>query len=110
MTPVDELRLLREAVAEESQAVVARRLGVSRSSICMLLSGKYPGNTAKMMERVRTNLRFVHCPHDDITISLDECRSFATERPPINKPEQLRHWRACQSCPNRPRRTTDAKE
>lgn len=43
---------LDEAVAGSSITAVAARLGVSRTSVSLLLSGKYPGGTDRMAERI----------------------------------------------------------
>ncbi|MEX3629341.1 MAG: hypothetical protein VB138_07455 [Burkholderia sp.] len=48
----DWLAMLREAVAATSQTDVAKLLDVSRTTVSLVLSGKYPGKTDRVAARV----------------------------------------------------------
>lgn len=103
MTPAEHwLTLLRSAVSATSQADVARRLDLSRTSISLVLAGKYPGKTDRVAARVLRILGQVKCTHTAELVTATVCLDFAARRPPVNNPLKLLHWRACQSCPHRP--------
>ncbi|VVE15236.1 regulatory protein, LacI [Pandoraea anapnoica] len=112
------LERLRAAVEKESATEIAKRLKVSRTSVSLLLSGKYPGKTDRMQARVLTSLCAVECPHTGKVLSLDDCHEIAMRRMPMNKPFEMPQWRACRvcvNCPakgasNRSRQTAGAKE
>lgn len=48
----DWLEVLREQVEARGQAETARELEVSRSTVSLVLSGKYPGGTERIAARV----------------------------------------------------------
>lgn len=104
MTPAktDWLKLLQEAVTASSQTAIAERLGVSRTTVSLVLSGKYPGKTDRVADRVLRVFGQVQCTHTGQTISLTVCVSYASRRAPLNNPLELSHWRTCRSCPLRP--------
>ncbi len=97
------LELLRRAVEAPgaSQTTVGKALGLKGSTISLVLSGKYPAKTDKVAARVVAVLGRVHCPHLDEELSGAKCIEFHTRAAPTSSPFAMRHWRACQSCPNR---------
>ncbi|AOJ10575.1 helix-turn-helix domain-containing protein [Burkholderia mayonis] len=96
------LTLLRSAVAASTQTDVARKLDLSRTTISLVLSGKYPGKTDRVAARVLRVFGQVKCKHTAELVTLAVCLDFAARRPPVNNPLALSHWRTCQSCPHRP--------
>ncbi|MCA8059442.1 helix-turn-helix domain-containing protein [Burkholderia cepacia] len=98
----DWLAMLREAVAATTQTEVARQLGRSKSTVSLVLSGKYPGKTDRVAARVLKTFGQVQCTHTGQQISLTVCVSFANRRAPLNNPMELSHWRTCRNCPLRP--------
>lgn len=104
MTPAspDWLQMLRDAVAATSQTVIANRLDLSRTTVSLVLSGKYPGRTDRVAERVLRVFGQVQCTHTGQPIELTVCVSWAARRPPLNNPLELSHWRTCRTCPLRP--------
>jgi len=52
MTATDRLELLRQRVAESSQAKVAKELGYSASTVNQVLKGSYAGGLDNFLERV----------------------------------------------------------
>lgn len=88
--------LLEQAVAATSVADVARRLGVARSSLSLLINGKYPGGTDKMAERIMATLAV--CPVYSGTRSAEICEARRAEPVPTSNPFALRQWRECQHC------------
>jgi hypothetical protein len=100
----DWLALLTEEAARTSITATARRLGYSRTSISLVLAGKYPGGTDKMAARVLEAFRRVVCPLLDKEVTPTECAKHGG-RVPTSSPAALRLWRACQACPHRPEET-----
>ena len=98
------LELLQQAVAATSRAEAARALSISRSSVSLLLSGKYPGKTASMARRVNTvfaPLRTQVCPHTGETLTIMDCAKICAHMP-TSSPAALRHWKACKACAYNP--------
>jgi len=98
----DWLQILRDAVAASSQTTVAERIGMSRTAVSLVLSGKYPGKTDRVADRVLRVFGQVQCTHTGQPIALTVCVSYATRRAPLNNPFELSHWRTCLTCPLRP--------
>lgn len=95
------LELLKRAVDETSQQAVAERLGISRGAVSLLVSGKYPARTDRMARLILGAYATVHCPFLEEEISAAACRDYHTREAPTSSPFAMRHWRACQGCPNK---------
>lgn len=96
--------LLRQEVAASSCAAAARKFGVSRTSVSLLLAGKYPGDVRRMARRISTLLapeREVECPYTGGKITITECAGTSA-RIPTSGPAALRHWKACRDCARNP--------
>ena len=91
------MQLLGRAVTATSVTDVARRLGVARSSLSLLLNGKYPGGTSKMARRIMDVLA-EPCPIYGGPRTSESCASHRTEPMPTSNPFALRQWRMCQLC------------
>ena len=91
------MHLLDRAVAATSVADVARRLGVARSSVSLLINGKYPGSTSNMAARVMDVLA-EPCPVYGGGRTSESCVSRRAEPMPTSNPFALRQWRMCQQC------------
>ena len=91
------MQVLVRAVAATSIADVARRLGVARSSLSLLVNGKYPGGTDNMAARVMDVLA-EPCPVYGGPRTSEACASRRAEPMPTSNPFALRQWRACQVC------------
>lgn len=91
------MHLLDRAVAATSVAEVARRLGVARSSLSLLINGKYPGSTSNMAARVMDVLA-EPCPVYGGGRTSESCVSRRAEPMPTSNPFALRQWRMCQLC------------
>lgn len=96
------LEVLRAEVACRSQSAVAEQLGVSKTMISQVLSGKYPSDPVDLRSKVegRFMKRTVQCPIlGEITV--DKCR-FHQGRPfASTNPQRVLLYRACRSgCPN----------
>ena len=91
------MHLLGRAVAATSVADVARRLGVARSSVSLLINGKYPGGTDNMAARVMDVLA-EPCPVYGGGRTSESCVSRRSFPMPTSNPFALRQWRMCQLC------------
>lgn len=91
-------QILDDAVAGSSVTAVAARLGVSRSSVSLLLSGKYPGNTERMAARIiETYGQLKQCPlYGKVNDAF--CAERQAAPMPTSSPWALRRWRECRNC------------
>lgn len=96
------MSILREQCEQTSITDVARQLEYSRSTISLVLAGKYNGGTSKIAAKVvLTFTHFVHCPHLRGDITQAACRDHQSRPMPTSQPKALRHWVACRNgCPN----------
>ncbi len=98
------LDLLVQAVERHpgGQLGVAAELGVSRTTVSLVVAGKYPAKTDRIEQKVLAHYSTVLCPHLQVAIKVADCHAFATRSAPTSSPREMRHWRACQKCPHRP--------
>lgn len=96
------LAALRQVCADSSQAVVAKRLGVSSSMINQALKGVYKGDIKRLKSLVEGAYlhQTVRCPVVG-DIGLDVCLHHQAEPfKPVN-PLRVKLYRACRSgCPH----------
>ena len=103
------LQILR-AEAEKPGATiagVAASVGMGRTALSMLLSGKYPARLDKIsakyasavLQRYRDQ---IHCPHQRRGIGADECLANARAPMTTSSPIKLAQWSACRRCPLNP--------
>ncbi len=102
---IDLLRA--ERTKGKSIAEIAREIGMKRTSLSLLINGKYPAGldkvTAKYGPKVLMRYRDqVACPHLGRGIGAAECARHASAPMTMSSPAKLKHWRACQSCPHNP--------
>lgn len=95
------LELLKNAVNKSSKQAVAAELGVSRTAISLVCSGNYPAKTDKIEKLVIEAYGRIQCPFLQAEISLNDCRNHHEANVPTSSPRAMRHWRACQGCPNK---------
>lgn len=101
--------MLEKAVSASSMTAVAQRLGISRTAISLVMSGKYGAATDKIAARVLAVYSVVDCPYLAQEISKVECAAHAGRAIPTSSPRAVRHWKACQTCPNRPQQEETCK-
>lgn len=92
------MTLLKDAVDRTSKAAVAVELGVSRTTISLVVDDKYPASTDKIAERVLNTYGRITCPFLGSEITLAECKKHHTSTVPTSSPRAMKHWRACQGC------------
>jgi hypothetical protein len=98
------LELLRAEAARTNIGAVAGRVGYSRTTISLVMAGKYPGKTEKIAAAVLAVLEAavtVDCPYLGVAIEFAACTQHAGQRAPTHNPVKMHHWRACRQCPNR---------
>jgi len=85
-------------------AAVARKVGISRPALSLLLAGRYPAKSTRQVEGriLRVLADRVVCPHLGVDIAAADCREHALQPMPTSSPRALRHWHACQTCSHRP--------
>lgn len=94
-------QLLKDEASRTSVTKVAQRLGYSRTTISLVLSGKYPGEPDKVAARVTKVLaQSVLCPYLGVDLPAEECRANHHRRAPTHNPTKMQHWRHCQNCPH----------
>ena len=93
--------LLIGAVSKSNILEVANKLGYSRTTVSLVLSGKYQGKTDKVAKKVLEVFAIVQCPFLQTEITLKECANFAHCKAPTHNPNKMQHWRYCQRCPNK---------
>ncbi|MBA4707741.1 XRE family transcriptional regulator [Aquitalea aquatica] len=96
----DWLEILRTAVAQRGQKPVAAELGYSRTTISLVLAGKYAGKTDAVATKVLAVLATVTCPFNGQEMTMADCRAFSSSRAPTHHPLKLTHWRTCRKCKN----------
>lgn len=101
MADMTWMAMLKEQVDARSITAVAADLGVSRTAVSLVLSGKYPGRTDKMAARIVDVFSRVRCPYSGGLVSPAECAQRAGKMP-MGSPGALRWWRMCQECENKP--------
>jgi DNA-binding transcriptional regulator YdaS (Cro superfamily) len=93
---------LREECEKTSQVAVARRLGISASTINQILKGVYKGNLTRFETLVRGELmrETVVCP---VMGEITKRRCHDEQRRPfaVTNPVRVAVWRACRDgCPH----------
>lgn len=97
------LELLSAAVVASSMTAVAKRLGISRTAVSLVLAGKYGAKTDRIEAKVLAVIgNSVECPAMGKAIAMDRCREFHQARAPMHNPIAMQHWRACQRCSHNP--------
>lgn len=102
MTTSDKMQLLRTKVAELGQAEVARRIGYSSSTISQVLSAKYTGDPATVLNKVEEIFgnSTVDCPYFGHPISLAVCAGHRARPFAATNPQRVQLYRACRNCPH----------
>lgn len=93
--------LLEARIAGSSMGKVADELEVSRTTVSLIVNGKYPASTEKFATRVIARYATIACPFLERDISGAQCREYHTRDVPTSSPFAMRHYRACQGCQHR---------
>jgi DNA-binding XRE family transcriptional regulator len=104
MTPTE---ILRQRVQTSSQAQAARELGVSKTTISQLLSGRYGASTAKLEHKIMVIFGsakgVLTCPFTETDITPLDCaitweRANAAGTKVPGNPQTMRQYHACRNC------------
>lgn len=101
----DILEKLKQACAETSIEQVAKRIGVPRPTLSLVVSGKYGvsesrpqgANPKNILAKFAAVYSQIDCPHLAQSITREQCREFAGKPRPSN-PIGVQHYRACLAC------------
>lgn len=105
--PPQFIQLLADAVAESSRASVARKIGVSRSSVSTLLANRYPSpSTRKIEAKVLEALGRVACPTMG-DIATNRCTQIRNRPFMSSHPQAIAQFRACANCSYNPKRRSE---
>lgn len=102
------IQLLAAAAQNTDKATVAKRIGISRTAVSLLLSNKYPSNSHKRVEvKVMAALDKVACP---VLGALENSECQKQRNMPFSSvnPQRVNLYRACQQCSNNPNRQEKA--
>ena len=69
----DWLALLRARVAEIGIGPTAREIGISRTSVDLLIKERYPASTDRMAARIIDRYTRHECPYDGALLHSDAC-------------------------------------
>ena len=104
MTPdiaIEQIRLaiLHKAVAESSQAEVARRIGRSTAAVNQVIKGTYAGDPAAILERVAAEYsdETVQCQAMG-EVPLGACIEARTRPFAAVNPMRVKLYKACRQC------------
>lgn len=86
-----------------NKQAVADQLGVSRTMVSLVCKGTYHGRMDKFARVVLDAYDGFTCPHLGSRITVNACRETAHGAAPTSSAREARHWRACQTCPNKPK-------
>lgn len=97
--------ILRQAVEADPRGItgVAEVIGVSRAAVSLVVNDKYPARTDAIAAKVLDRYDRYPCPHSGDSVSRVDCRRQALRAAPTSSPRDMRAWRACQACANKPK-------
>jgi hypothetical protein len=96
------LDILHEQAEKSTITEIARQLDYSRTSISLVMSGRYDGSTAKIAAKViEIFTDRVSCPHFGCDLTKAVCGDHQSRQMPTSDAAALRLWMACRNgCPN----------
>ncbi len=102
MTRNERLQLLEKMALEHTQAEIARKIGYSPGTICLILSGKYNGSPDVVLQRVEEVFgnTTIDCPVLGI-ITLGKCSDKRKQPFAATNPRRVELFCACKECQGR---------
>jgi hypothetical protein len=99
------VRLLAAEVAASTKIEAGKRIGMSRTAVCLILANRYrSSSTAGVERRVMEALGRLNCVALDNVVTNEQCQSYRKKPAPTHNPQTMQHWRACQDCKYNPER------
>jgi transcriptional regulator with XRE-family HTH domain len=84
-----------------SKADIAKRIGYGRSSVSRWIN-EPDFNGENIEKAVLENLSQLICPYLKKGITPTDCLGFSLRPCPTCNAREVRHWKFCQTCPNKP--------
>lgn len=83
---------------------IAAELGVSRTAVSLLVAGKYSARMDRVSTKIANKVMELYaervwCPFLHASLAASVCADHAGAALPKSDPDKLRHWVACQRCP-----------
>ena len=106
-TPPRFIQLLAAEASATDKTATAKRIGISRTAVSLLLCNKYPSPSYEKVEaKVMAALDKVQCP---VLGALENSECQKQRNAPFSSanPQRVNLYRACQQCPNNPDRKGD---
>ncbi|MCY1393856.1 hypothetical protein D3C76_418690 [compost metagenome] len=98
------VRLLASEVQRSNRTEAGRRIGMSRSTVTLVLANRYPSPSTAGVERcVLDALGRIDCVAIGEAITVEQCQTQCESRAPTHNPQALQRWKACQHCQLNPR-------
>lgn len=96
------LSLMQQEASRTSKAALAIRLGVSRTSISLVIGGKYPARNDAIFAAALSVLDRHNCPYLGADVEAGYCHETNTGPTPTWDPSALSQRRMCQQCEHKP--------
>lgn len=98
------IQLLNAEASATDKTATAKRIGISRTAVSLLLCNKYPSPSYEKVEaKVMAALDKVQCPVLG-ALESSECQKQRSTPFSSANPQRVNLFRACQQCPNNPDR------
>lgn len=92
------LERLKRMTEQSSIAAVAEKIGVSRTTLSLVVNGKYPAGLDKVLERFDRTYLDVNCPFAGRELTRADCNARSTAPRPFGGAAKTAWWEACQVC------------
>ncbi len=102
------IQLLNAEASATDNTAAAKRIGISRTAVSLLLCNRYPSPSFEKVEaKVMAALDKVHCP---VLGALENSECQKQRNTPFSSanPQRVNLYRACQQCSNNPNRQETA--
>lgn len=97
------VRLLAAEARATDRGKAAARIGMSRTTVSLILANKYSSPSTEHVERrVMEILGRIDCIALGEPLTVEQCQGFYQRSAPTHNPMAMQHWRACQQCPFNP--------
>lgn len=93
---------MREEAARTTKEAVAQRLGLSRTTVSLVLNGKYPAQCGKVFAAALAVLDRRHCPYLGAEVEAAYCLATNSGPTPTWDPSALARRRMCRNCEHKP--------
>lgn len=104
-TNVDEAKakaiVVKLLAGGKTKADIATALDYNRTSISRWIN-EPDYNGKHIAAKVLAYFDVMQCPHLGREITPNDCRDYALRPCPTSSTREVRHWRACQTCPHKP--------